>query len=1806
MLFKITKYHAILFGVSMSTIEKNILHSFNSNQVGHGLQVILDMHYDLDDEWLTEILTENFSKIIKVCQTWADKKAWRLLLKFYKIVNDLGLHQSELDQLVVNNKDNLIKSALLDIKENLPLSALEKSKMLEKFNWPELAIIKKTAGNMIAKTPESYLHEGKASVDEKVNDFKEFILFCKKQLKLKTLPKIKWLAKQDNSTGNHPTFGTFNNNDKTITVALNGRHPLDVMRTLAHELCHYRQLLKNELNAKSGETGSPQENEANAMAGIIMRKWGKHRQDMFNDKPIEKVNEGFLRMANWLKGLVHAIRSNNKREASAELTNLIEGQDWDIGSILDGLQDYADDIDVIDFIYTQKPVFLKQLLYMVKHLDEVDWPEKWDLIAKNIQDIRAYGVRWPELTIIEKAFKKDKLIIESESFDDIKTIILDWLSEHTYKGVEEALQWVRTYEEYGGNLSKLGQDIMPALEKDKKVIESFLDKRAIFLQFSSLDSYVSLLRALGVNWTGLEVPDIMDRNKAEVMRQILTNIKQEQHIDLDSILYTKSFGADWPELDILEKSARSDTLIKEEWDKEKHEAEIIDTIKADPYYIKHITNPSEKVQIAAVKRNSGTIEFIKNPSEAVQLAAVENDGYAAGSIKNPTEKAQLAAVKNDPAAIAVIDKPCKAAILTSMLTIIKNGNFGYYEDLYNIFKMRHPEWAEWAVIDKALNFTGKELDESNENISVILNTASEEKQIEVVTRYGGAIQYIKNPSEAVQMAAVQEDGLSIHYIENPSKAVQLAALEEDGRAIKYIKNPSEEIQLAAVRQSGWAIDYIEHPASKAVVLTAMLKMFKDGDFDLESFGRGFYDTYRSRYPDWPEWAQLDKAMNKSELKESAESNEPVPQEVHDFIQTLTSEDTGKQRIGEYVIHYEGFSEWCQQDAEQRTQLPPTDPRHLATYDDVYKEVLKDFVEREGTEPIESGIAGDELFPVYYAVFRKPLLTEADLNRINQYHEDGASLEGYVVDTDQPQIENYLSGQGASAELIQTLKQKYHRVGIVRNMWVDEEIRNHGIGTDMLKDAIGDAFAFGADAIILVADMAESNAMPLDKWYESFGFVTVGTAAGDPVMVLEKGVITESWSKKYKKSIDCKHPKGFSQKAHCAGRKARQSGKKTKSKSVSEQKLTEVRDAFLAYVKRKFPKMPDYVARDLIYKNSKNFPKDVAGVWTQYYGRYNWKLVKDFAVNDKVWDTETLERINRNMKSADDNLYPNNKKRFMQQRKMVQQRGISSEPIIVEESREEQGKYTLLEGLHRTVETLRANPQGYICPAYVGSPTTTSNEIRTKKPESFWQKIKRQVIGESLLNESRDVDRIVDNFRNGFIGDALTELTYAVFREAISPYEEMIIETVNGRKTEIVKYLLGLLKNDTMTMANVKYMALPSIRALKMLGINWPELSIIKKALDTGDDDLDENFADGKGPGRPGDSQRHGIPKGATIAQLEKAAKAPGRKGQLARWQLNMRRGRAKNESQDFFTGSKFGDDKGNSWSVEDVLKFAKSNPKYFHKNFPLSKIKHDLSWWQGDEERMKNADTSYPLLVLQEPDGHLSVADGLNRMKKAVDVEGKKTIDVYLVPKKDIEHLVLINESKNIIDGQKMLEIYNHMHHEPSSNPEMNEFVKSHSWKLTQVKPNTIPSMEELFDIDDPFDRVIDIDENLVKIYINKIQSGKKIEPVIMGPNNSVIDGNHRALAYKELDQQIPAYVPDAPTTKIKESKLLDKPTPTIGNLAEKYHTSLLAVKQELAKGIKVEMEHTSKRTVAREIALDHLREDLYYYKKLAKIEKNK
>ena len=92
----------------------------------------------------------------------------------------------------------------------------------------------------------------------------KFLPFVKQHLGLADLPDIELLDQSLDGT-----FGRYG--DGKIRVMVSGRHPIDVLRTLAHELVHWKQDSEGRIHDDSGETGSDEENEANAMAGIIMR-----------------------------------------------------------------------------------------------------------------------------------------------------------------------------------------------------------------------------------------------------------------------------------------------------------------------------------------------------------------------------------------------------------------------------------------------------------------------------------------------------------------------------------------------------------------------------------------------------------------------------------------------------------------------------------------------------------------------------------------------------------------------------------------------------------------------------------------------------------------------------------------------------------------------------------------------------------------------------------------------------------------------------------------------------------------------------------------------------------------------------------------------------------------------------------------------------------------------------------------------------------------------------------------------------------------------------------------------------------------------------------------------------------------------------------------------------------------------------------------------------------------------------------------------------------------------------------------------
>jgi len=117
-------------------------------------------------------------------------------------------------------------------------------------------------------------------------NMRTFLRLCMEELKLEKLPKIIWIT-NDKLRQESPTFGRFNNEDETIQIDIRNRHPLDVMRTLAHELTHYKQFLLGQLDHRSGETGSHEENQAHATAGVIMRHYDRSYPASFDLSPID-------------------------------------------------------------------------------------------------------------------------------------------------------------------------------------------------------------------------------------------------------------------------------------------------------------------------------------------------------------------------------------------------------------------------------------------------------------------------------------------------------------------------------------------------------------------------------------------------------------------------------------------------------------------------------------------------------------------------------------------------------------------------------------------------------------------------------------------------------------------------------------------------------------------------------------------------------------------------------------------------------------------------------------------------------------------------------------------------------------------------------------------------------------------------------------------------------------------------------------------------------------------------------------------------------------------------------------------------------------------------------------------------------------------------------------------------------------------------------------------------------------------------------------------------------------------------------
>jgi hypothetical protein len=73
------------------------------------------------------------------------------------------------------------------------------------------------------------------------------------------------------------------NNEGFIKVYVKDRAIIDVCRSIAHELVHHKQNLDGRFEdaVDPGEDGSEFENEANSVAGVLIRKWGRIHPEIY-------------------------------------------------------------------------------------------------------------------------------------------------------------------------------------------------------------------------------------------------------------------------------------------------------------------------------------------------------------------------------------------------------------------------------------------------------------------------------------------------------------------------------------------------------------------------------------------------------------------------------------------------------------------------------------------------------------------------------------------------------------------------------------------------------------------------------------------------------------------------------------------------------------------------------------------------------------------------------------------------------------------------------------------------------------------------------------------------------------------------------------------------------------------------------------------------------------------------------------------------------------------------------------------------------------------------------------------------------------------------------------------------------------------------------------------------------------------------------------------------------------------------------------------------------------------------------------
>lgn len=121
----------------------------------------------------------------------------------------------------------------------------------------------------------------KPPTEEETDTLFDFVEYCVKDLTISGPVMIRLLPKAMKGT---LTTGGFKLQDQSIDSRYEGRSFVDVCRTIAHELIHYNQKERGEFDSPDyvhQDIGGPMEDEANAIAGQLIKKYVRDRNARF-------------------------------------------------------------------------------------------------------------------------------------------------------------------------------------------------------------------------------------------------------------------------------------------------------------------------------------------------------------------------------------------------------------------------------------------------------------------------------------------------------------------------------------------------------------------------------------------------------------------------------------------------------------------------------------------------------------------------------------------------------------------------------------------------------------------------------------------------------------------------------------------------------------------------------------------------------------------------------------------------------------------------------------------------------------------------------------------------------------------------------------------------------------------------------------------------------------------------------------------------------------------------------------------------------------------------------------------------------------------------------------------------------------------------------------------------------------------------------------------------------------------------------------------------------------------------------------